>query len=103
MDVPIRSDSAKHGVIRRTSRKLVVELIGIFFLAFTVGVGIDGGVIVLLGWPALSIFFLAELAATVAAGCAFRALTAGDGSHTPESPVPTSTNLCAVAAPGEQP
>ena len=102
MDVPIRSDSAKFGVIRRTSRRLVVELIGIFFLAFTVGVGLDGGVIVLLGWPALSIFFVAELAAAVAAGFAFRALTGGDGPDAPESPVPASADLCAVATSGEQ-
>jgi hypothetical protein len=88
MDVPIRPDSAKHGVIRRTSRKLVVEMIGTFCLVFTVGVGLEGGAIVLLGWPALSIFLVAELIAAVAAGFAFRALNAGHGSHTRESPVP---------------
>jgi len=85
MDVPIRPESAKPGVIRRTSRKLVVELIGTFFLLFTVVVGRDGGVIVLLGWPALSIYFAAELVAAVAAGSAFRALEAADGSKTRES------------------
>jgi hypothetical protein len=88
MDGPIRPDSTKPSVIRRTSRKLVVELIGTLFLLFTVGVGLNGGVIALLGWPALSIYFVAELVAAVAAGFAFRALNAGDSSQSRESPVP---------------
>jgi len=88
MDVLIRPDSTKPGVIRRTSRKLVIELVGTFFLVFTVLVGLDGGSIVLLGWPALSIYLAAELGAAVAAGSAFRALNAGDSSQPRESPGP---------------
>jgi aquaporin Z len=48
--------------------------------AFNPAVGLVGGVIALLGWPALLIFLVAELVAAVAAGFAFRALKSGDGS-----------------------
>lgn len=52
---------------------------------FNPAAGLDGGVITLLGWPALSIFIVAELTAAAVAGFAFRALKSGDRSETRES------------------
>ncbi|MDT7753660.1 MAG: aquaporin, partial [Pseudonocardiales bacterium] len=44
MDVLTPPESAvTHGGITRTSRKLFVELIGTFFLVFTVGASVRGG------------------------------------------------------------
>jgi aquaporin Z len=51
-------------------------------------VGVDGGFIALVGWPAVFVFFVVEFIAAVVAGFAFRALNVGDGSQSRESPVP---------------
>jgi glycerol uptake facilitator-like aquaporin len=59
-----------------------VAVIGVAGGAFNPTFGLDGGIIALLGWPALSVYFVAEFVAAVVAGFAFRALSAGDGSKT---------------------
>jgi len=53
-------------------------------------VGVDGGIMALVGWPAVFVFFAAEFVAAVVAGFALRALNAGGGSKSRESPVPAS-------------
>jgi glycerol uptake facilitator-like aquaporin len=55
---------------------------------FKPAVGVDGGIIALVGWPAVFVFFVAEFVAAVVAGFALRALNAGSGSKSRESPVP---------------
>jgi glycerol uptake facilitator-like aquaporin len=49
--------------------------------AFKPAVGIGGGIIALVGWPGVLLFFVAEFAAAVVAGFALRALNPGDGSR----------------------
>ncbi|HEY1972342.1 MAG TPA: hypothetical protein VGH89_30610 [Pseudonocardia sp.] len=51
-------------------------------------VGINGGIIALVGWPAVFVVFVAEFVAAVVAGFALRALNAGDGSKSRESLLP---------------
>jgi glycerol uptake facilitator-like aquaporin len=51
-------------------------------------VGVDGGIIALVGWPTVAVFLVAEFVAAVVAGFAFRALNGGDGSKIHDALVP---------------
>jgi glycerol uptake facilitator-like aquaporin len=76
-------------VVGFTVLTAAVAVGGIAGGVFNPAVGVDGGFIALVGWPAVFVFFVAEFLAAVVAGFAFRALNAGDGSKSrPEVPVP---------------
>ncbi|MDT7772801.1 MAG: aquaporin [Pseudonocardiales bacterium] len=75
-------------VVGFTVLTAAVAVGGIAGGVFNPAVGVDGGFIALVGWPAVFVFFVAEFLAAVVAGFAFRALNAGDGSKSRELPVP---------------
>ncbi|MDX6584819.1 MAG: aquaporin [Solirubrobacterales bacterium] len=84
-----RPDSSFQGVaVGFTALAAAVAVGAIADGVFNPAVGVDGGIIALVGWPVVSAFLAAEFVAAVVAGFAFRALNSGDGSKTHEAPAP---------------
>jgi glycerol uptake facilitator-like aquaporin len=84
-----RPDNSFRGLaVGFTVLAAAVAVGGIAGGVFNPAVGVDGGIIALVGWPTVAVFLVAEFVAAVVAGFAFRALNAGDGSKTHEALVP---------------